>query len=268
LAAPRRLPAAVPLAGILVCVFFGAGAEGFASHRRQPQPRAAPAFLAARRGTRTPGGGSSSSSSSHRRSFLLPVGGGPSQRHLGRAPGLPPLRAESSSPPPAGAKNASDVSRGEIRDYRKAMSISRTNGNGGGGGDKVRFGRFFVSHRQEQSNLRLDDSERLLFQFRCREQHGILTCTSPCARLCFAFVARGAGVASVAASRPPQPLDVTMKFGGSSLANYERVDHVARLIAAQLEAGYRPRAVVCSAMGKTTNSLLSAGEFALGTFGL
>jgi aspartokinase len=56
-----------------------------------------------------------------------------------------------------------------------------------------------------------------------------------------------------------------MKFGGSSLANYERVDHVANLIKDQLEAGYRPRAVVCSAMGKTTNSLLSAGEFALGT---
>lgn len=57
-----------------------------------------------------------------------------------------------------------------------------------------------------------------------------------------------------------------MKFGGSSLANYERVDHVANLIKDQLEAGYRPRAVVCSAMGKTTNSLLSAGEFALGTY--
>lgn len=62
-----------------------------------------------------------------------------------------------------------------------------------------------------------------------------------------------------------QPIDVTMKFGGSSLANYERVDHVANLIKDQLEAGCRPRAVVCSAMGKTTNSLLSAGEFALGT---
>jgi aspartate kinase len=62
-----------------------------------------------------------------------------------------------------------------------------------------------------------------------------------------------------------QTLDVTMKFGGSSLANYERIDHVAHLIKTQLEAGYRPRAVVCSAMGKTTNSLLSAGEFALGT---
>jgi len=54
-----------------------------------------------------------------------------------------------------------------------------------------------------------------------------------------------------------------MKFGGSSLADQERIDHVAKLIRNQLEAGYRPRAVVCSAMGKTTNNLLSAGDFAL-----
>ena len=55
-----------------------------------------------------------------------------------------------------------------------------------------------------------------------------------------------------------------MKFGGSSIANAERIDYVANLIKTQRERGYRPRAVVCSAMGKTTNSLLSAGEFALG----
>jgi aspartate kinase len=55
-----------------------------------------------------------------------------------------------------------------------------------------------------------------------------------------------------------------MKFGGSSLATYERIDHVAHLIRDQIALGCRPRAVVCSAMGKTTNSLLSAGEFALG----
>jgi aspartate kinase len=55
-----------------------------------------------------------------------------------------------------------------------------------------------------------------------------------------------------------------MKFGGSSLANHERIDHVANLIKGQIAAGYRARAVVCSAMGKTTNNLLSAGEFALG----
>jgi aspartate kinase len=55
-----------------------------------------------------------------------------------------------------------------------------------------------------------------------------------------------------------------MKFGGSSLANFERVDHVANLIKDQIDSGiYRPRAIIVSAMGKTTNSLLSAGEFAL-----
>lgn len=71
-------------------------------------------------------------------------------------------------------------------------------------------------------------------------------------------------------------IDVTMKFGGSSLANSERVDRVAQLIRDRIhppllnedgsvseEVPVRPRAVICSAMGKTTNSLLSAGEMAL-----
>jgi len=58
-------------------------------------------------------------------------------------------------------------------------------------------------------------------------------------------------------------IDVVMKFGGSSLADYKRIDHVANLIKDQIKLGYRPRAVVCSAMGKTTNNLLSAGDFAL-----
>uniref|UniRef100_A0A7S2WA47 Aspartokinase n=1 Tax=Eucampia antarctica TaxID=49252 RepID=A0A7S2WA47_9STRA len=57
--------------------------------------------------------------------------------------------------------------------------------------------------------------------------------------------------------------DVSMKFGGSSLANADRIDHVTQLIKDQIGVGYRPRAVVCSAMGKTTNSLLSSGDFAL-----
>jgi aspartate kinase len=54
-----------------------------------------------------------------------------------------------------------------------------------------------------------------------------------------------------------------MKFGGSSLANYERIDHIAHLIKDQIAGGTKPRAIVCSAMGKTTNSLLAAGDFAL-----
>ena len=63
---------------------------------------------------------------------------------------------------------------------------------------------------------------------------------------------------------PDGVIDVVMKFGGSSLADASRVDHVANLIKDQIKAGYRPRSVVCSAMGKTTNALLSAGDFALG----
>ena len=53
-----------------------------------------------------------------------------------------------------------------------------------------------------------------------------------------------------------------MKFGGSSLANAERIMYVSKLIRKHCELGYRP-IIVCSAMGKTTNSLLSAGDFAL-----
>ena len=55
-----------------------------------------------------------------------------------------------------------------------------------------------------------------------------------------------------------------MKFGGSSLADASRIEHVAQLIKDQRALGFRPRAIVCSAMGKTTNNLLSAGDFALG----
>ena len=54
-----------------------------------------------------------------------------------------------------------------------------------------------------------------------------------------------------------------MKFGGSSLANADRITHVTELIKDQIALGYRPRAVICSAMGKTTNNLLGAGDFAL-----
>lgn len=59
------------------------------------------------------------------------------------------------------------------------------------------------------------------------------------------------------------PIECVFKFGGSSLADADRVDHVANLIKSQIREGYRPRAVICSAMGKTTNNLLSAGGFAL-----
>ena len=55
---------------------------------------------------------------------------------------------------------------------------------------------------------------------------------------------------------------IVMKFGGSSLATAERIVYVSKLIKKHVEQGYRPT-IVCSAMGKTTNSLLSAGDFAL-----
>ena len=56
--------------------------------------------------------------------------------------------------------------------------------------------------------------------------------------------------------------NIVMKFGGSSLATPERVMYVAKLVQKHVDMGYKP-IVVCSAMGKTTNALLSAGEFAL-----
>jgi aspartate kinase len=56
---------------------------------------------------------------------------------------------------------------------------------------------------------------------------------------------------------------IVMKFGGSSLATAERLTYVARLVQKHVEAGYKP-VIVCSALGKTTNALLAAGDFALG----
>jgi len=55
---------------------------------------------------------------------------------------------------------------------------------------------------------------------------------------------------------------IVMKFGGSSLATAERIVYVTKLIKRHVEQGYKP-IIVCSAMGKTTNTLLSAGDFAL-----
>jgi aspartate kinase len=55
---------------------------------------------------------------------------------------------------------------------------------------------------------------------------------------------------------------IIMKFGGSSLATAERITYVSKLIQKHFELGYRP-IIICSAMGKTTNTLLAAGDFAL-----
>mmetsp|Transcript_3694 Transcript_3694/g.14464 ORF Transcript_3694/g.14464 Transcript_3694/m.14464 type:complete len:561 (+) Transcript_3694:46-1728(+) len=55
---------------------------------------------------------------------------------------------------------------------------------------------------------------------------------------------------------------VIMKFGGSSLASADRVREIASLVASFVEErAYRP-VVVVSAMGKTTNAIMRAGELA------
>lgn len=55
-----------------------------------------------------------------------------------------------------------------------------------------------------------------------------------------------------------------MKFGGNSLATAERLEAVVKLIQQQRAAGQAtPRAVVCSAMGQTTDALLQAAHVAL-----
>jgi aspartate kinase len=53
---------------------------------------------------------------------------------------------------------------------------------------------------------------------------------------------------------------IVMKFGGSSVANADRIRHVAEIVRAQLD---RRPALVLSAMGDTTDHLLEAAERAL-----
>ncbi|MBN1617464.1 MAG: aspartate kinase, partial [Spirochaetales bacterium] len=53
---------------------------------------------------------------------------------------------------------------------------------------------------------------------------------------------------------------IVMKFGGSSVANAERIRHVAQIIKAFADS--RP-IVVLSAMGDTTDHLLEAADAAL-----
>jgi aspartokinase len=62
---------------------------------------------------------------------------------------------------------------------------------------------------------------------------------------------------------------VVMKFGGSSLENANRIEYITQLIKNQITIkNCFPRAIVCSAMGQTTNMLLHAGQQALhGTYG-
>ena len=52
---------------------------------------------------------------------------------------------------------------------------------------------------------------------------------------------------------------IVMKFGGTSVADAERIKRAARRIVAKREAGYRVIAVL-SARGKTTDELIAMAE--------
>mmetsp|Transcript_44800 Transcript_44800/g.74344 ORF Transcript_44800/g.74344 Transcript_44800/m.74344 type:complete len:508 (+) Transcript_44800:22-1545(+) len=68
---------------------------------------------------------------------------------------------------------------------------------------------------------------------------------------------------SLAAISTAPPHRVVMKFGGSSVRDAERIAEVSRLVSRLVdELGIQP-CLVCSAMGKTTNALISASERAL-----
>jgi len=56
---------------------------------------------------------------------------------------------------------------------------------------------------------------------------------------------------------------IIMKFGGSSLATAERIREVSQIVSDQRSVNGHNAAVVCSAMGKTTNALLAAGDSAM-----
>ena len=69
-------------------------------------------------------------------------------------------------------------------------------------------------------------------------------------------------VAPLGLATPTAPSRVVMKFGGSSVRDAERILEVCRLVKGQIDDGVKPH-LVCSAMGKTTNNLLDAADFAL-----
>lgn len=63
--------------------------------------------------------------------------------------------------------------------------------------------------------------------------------------------------------REPEPPIVVQKYGGSSVADVERLERVAERVVATRRAGHRV-VVVVSAMGKTTDGLLSLASQAAG----
>lgn len=63
-------------------------------------------------------------------------------------------------------------------------------------------------------------------------------------------------------AKEKKAIRTVIKFGGSSLATGKRLSEVAALVKMLIAEGQTPT-MVCSAMGKTTNNLLNAGDFAL-----
>lgn len=134
-----------------------------------------------------------------------------------------------------------------------------------------------VSHRRAVSTHASTSS-----QFTRRE----LPTQSPCHRACPVLLPPARKVVMQATSSPspapaPTPsspttepkardaekgakLDrVICKFGGSSLADADRLREVTKLVHLQIEASVKKPVIVLSAMGPSTNELISAGERAL-----
>ncbi|CAL9145722.1 unnamed protein product [Musa hybrid cultivar] len=113
-----------------------------------------------------------------------------------------------------------------------------------------------------QSKLGFESSSRSL----CRQREGICgkrrVLKVRCERRVSAvvdFVEKDVALRQGGGGNPAQ-LSIVMKFGGSSVASAERMKEVAGLILSFPEE--RP-VIVLSAMGKTTNNLLLAGEKAV-----
>ena len=99
----------------------------------------------------------------------------------------------------------------------------------------------------------------------------LLYCPSCCFTRCsisiyFGYLSTGVDTAlpkdPSKANATKKAIKTVIKFGGSSLATAERLKEVAALVKFLVEEGQTP-IMVCSAMGKTTNNLLNAGDFAL-----
>jgi hypothetical protein len=72
--------------------------------------------------------------------------------------------------------------------------------------------------------------------------------------------------ADISIPKADKIVKIIMKFGGSSLANAERVTYVGRLIQRHVESGYKPT-IVCSAMVTSSSSSSSSSSY-MTTFGV